>query len=388
MKRILVIISILSMIFGITAFQCDSTEITSGKLYIQQKNLDRAEEVLLKEVEKNPKSDEGFYLLGYVYGEKGNYEKMLDAFGKSLAISQKFADDIDKQRQYHWAQNFNRGVALFNRAGSQENVDSAEVYFDKSIESFKIAIKCQPDSMDTYNNLVYAYLNKGDIDAAIPPLEKMIDLGGTADAYSRLGEIYYSKGAEKLNEFAVSKSPSDSSDAQTYFEKAITILKEGSEKYPGDEPILLYLQNAYVNAGMEEEAITLFRANVEKNPDDKVAHYNYGSLLLNAKNYEEAEKHLKLAYDMDNEYENAIYNLAVTYVRWGVELRDKAEAAGEEVDDNIMSKFVSAQTFLEKIVAKEPGVNDPAMWELLGRVYAFLGETEKSEDAFQKADQL
>lgn len=388
MKRSLIIFSILSMILGITAFQCSSTEITSGKLYIQQKNLDKAEEVLLKEVEKNPNSDEGYYLLGYVYGEKGNYEKMLDSFGKSLAVSNKFATDIGNQKQYHWAQNFNRGVALFNRAGSQENTDSADVYFDKSIEAFKTAIKCQPDSVDTYNNLVYAYLNKGDIDAAIPPLEKMIDLGGTADSYSRLGEIYYAKGVDKLNEFAVSNSPNDSSDAQTYFEKAITILKEGSEKFPNDEPILIYLQNAYVNAGMEEEAITLFRINVENNPDDKVAHYNYGSLLLNAKNYEEAEKHLLIAYEMDNEYENAIYNLAVNYVRWGVELRDKAEAAGEEIDDNVISKFSSAETFLEKIVTKEPGVSDPVIWELLGRVYAFLGKPEKSEDAFQKADQL
>jgi len=42
-----------------TAFQCSSTELTSAKLYIQQKNYDKALDVLQKEVAKNPKSDEG-----------------------------------------------------------------------------------------------------------------------------------------------------------------------------------------------------------------------------------------------------------------------------------------------------------------------------------------
>ena len=58
----------LSMVF--VGYQCGSTEITSAKLYIQQKNYDKAIEVLQKEITKNPKSDEGYYLLGYVQGEQ------------------------------------------------------------------------------------------------------------------------------------------------------------------------------------------------------------------------------------------------------------------------------------------------------------------------------
>ena len=38
---------------AITGFECSSTELTSAKLYIQQKNYNKALESLNKEVEKN-----------------------------------------------------------------------------------------------------------------------------------------------------------------------------------------------------------------------------------------------------------------------------------------------------------------------------------------------
>ena len=51
MKRILIIIALLAMVFGFAAFQCSSSELTSAKLYIQQENYDKAKEVLLQEVQ-------------------------------------------------------------------------------------------------------------------------------------------------------------------------------------------------------------------------------------------------------------------------------------------------------------------------------------------------
>ncbi|MCF8242735.1 MAG: tetratricopeptide repeat protein [Melioribacteraceae bacterium] len=176
MRRLVILLSLTAMVFGIVAFQCSSTEITSAKLYIQQKNLPKAEEVLLKEIEKNPQSDEGYYLLGFVYGEQGKIKKMIESFDKSLAISNKFEQNIIDSKKYHWAQGFNKGVALFNKASQQQNEDSTIVFFDKAIETFENAILCQPDSADTYKNLAYAYMNKGDYESAIIPLEKLIEI--------------------------------------------------------------------------------------------------------------------------------------------------------------------------------------------------------------------
>ena len=42
---------------AVTGFECASTELTSAKVYIQQKNYSKAIESLQKEVAKNPLSD-------------------------------------------------------------------------------------------------------------------------------------------------------------------------------------------------------------------------------------------------------------------------------------------------------------------------------------------
>nr|HRI46557.1 hypothetical protein [Ignavibacteriaceae bacterium] len=90
MKRILFpIIVVFSVMMVFTGFQCASTEITSAKLYINQKNWDKAINVLNKEIEKNPKSDEGYYLMGLVYSEKEDVDNTIKAFDNSLSISKK-----------------------------------------------------------------------------------------------------------------------------------------------------------------------------------------------------------------------------------------------------------------------------------------------------------
>ncbi len=117
-KLLIVISFIIGMVF--TGFQCSSTELTSAKLYIEQKNFDKALDMLQKDVEKNPKSDEGYFLMGHVYGELGEMEKMVASFDNSLSISDKFATKIGDQKAFHWANNFNKGVSNFQRGN---NVD-------------------------------------------------------------------------------------------------------------------------------------------------------------------------------------------------------------------------------------------------------------------------
>ena len=103
MKRKLIFsLSSLLLLLSLSAFQCSSTELTSAKLYIQQKNYPKAMEALQREIQKNPKSDEGYYLLGYLYGEQGNFKEMKDALDKSLEVSNKFEKNIDDLKKSHW----------------------------------------------------------------------------------------------------------------------------------------------------------------------------------------------------------------------------------------------------------------------------------------------
>jgi len=385
MKKGLIYLSILSMVLGFTAFQCASAELTGAKLYINQKQYDKAKESLLREVQKNPTSDEGWYLLGVIYGEEGNFPPMLDAFNNSLKASKKYEPQIKDSRQYYWATSFNKGVIYFNNATKSTVEDSVKQFFAKAEEQFNNAIACEPDSIISYQNLAYVYLNQNKIDDAIVPLEKMTKIGTSPEAFSMLGQIYTESGNVLMDKFKENKDKADSVKANEWFDKAINILVKGKAKFPDDGEILLRLSNAYIAANKLDVAMVAFKEGIEREPNNQYYHYNYGVLLLSANRYGEAEVEFRRAIEIDPEYINATYNLGVVYVRWGTELREKSEAEGKE-DLAYQEKFRSAIPLMEKYLEKNP--QEAVIWELLGKIYANLGMTQKSKEAFEKADLL
>jgi tetratricopeptide (TPR) repeat protein len=376
------ILVLLAIAFGFVAFQCSSTELTSARLYIQQKNYPKAIEVLEQEIAKNPKSAEGYYLLGYVYGEEGEIEKMIENFNKSVNAGKEFEANISDSRKYHWQDQFNRGVALFNRATKATSEDTSKMFFDRSINSFENAILCQPDSVDTYKNLVFAYLNVDMEEEAITPLKKIIEMSHSPDSYAMLGEIYYNRGIENMNNYIETKNAEDSLKAIEWYNTTIDLLEDGRTHHPEDSDMLMILSNAYVNADRLDEAMASFENGVEKDPENKLYRYNYGVLLLGANQFEKASAQFQAAVDLDPEYTNALYNLGVTYVKWGTEMReDHLE------DDNYteyQEKFKLALDPLKTYLEFEP--DDSKVWELLGKIYANLGMSEESKEAFDKAD--
>ncbi|MFC2133260.1 tetratricopeptide repeat protein [Bacteroidota bacterium] len=385
MKKLFILTSLVAMVLGLMAFQCSSTELTSAKMYINNNNYAKAKESLNKEIEKNPANEEALYLMGFIAGEEGEIETMIEFFDRASKAGKKFEEDIKQNRLYHWATSFNKGVAFYNRAAKVSDSDSTMNFIHLAAVQFKNSTLCEPDSFMSYENLSYAYISMGQNDKAVAPLKKLIELKGAAENYSMLGELYLNEGIENYNVFANSNNVQDSVTAFAFYNKSINILEKGREKYPEDGNILLLLSNAYINANKIDVAMDAFKAGVEQEPENKYYRYNYGVLLLNDLNYEEAEHQFKKAIEIDPEYTNAIYNLGVTYFRWGVKLRDEAEAQ-EIVSDEYKEKLEQALPYLEKFL--ETGEEDFALWELMGKIYANLGMSEKSAEAFDKADSL
>jgi tetratricopeptide (TPR) repeat protein len=371
---------------AVTGFQCASTELTSAKLYIQQKNYTKAIESLKREVEKNPQSDEGFYLLGYVQGEVGNFDSLVFAFDKSLSISKQFEKDIESSKKYYWAQLFNQGVGNFQKGSTSKDKDSAQIFYDKSIAAFKSGVALEPDSADTYKNLAFVYMTEQKYDEAIDPLQSLIKKEKTVDGYKYLGEIYYDKAVKFRDKYLVSHDVNDSVSAGGYYEKTINLMQDGRKLFPNDQELLILLSNSYIGAQKIDVAIGAFKLGVEQDPGNKYYRYNYGVLLLGNKNFAEAEEQFKKAIEIDPKYQNAIYNLGVTYVKWGAEIAKVNEDKKDTQNTEYMDKYKAGLPFLEKSLELNP--NDAAMWELVGRVYTVLGKQDKAKQAFDKADQL
>lgn len=374
----------LGMVFS--GYQCSSTELTSAKLYIQQKNYDKAIDALQKDVQKNPQSDEGYYLLGIVLGEKERYTEMMDAYSKSLSISNKFSENISTSKKYFWANLFNRGVGHYQRGSKTADKDSVTLLYDKSIEAFNSAIEIEPDSADSYKNLAFVHMSAQNYDKAISPLEKLIEKEDALDGYKFLSEILYVKGVDYKYKYDNNKVLADSLEAMKYFNRAISVAEQGRKKYPDDSDILLTLSNSYIAANKIEVAVDAFKAGVEKDPANQYYRYNYGVLLLGKNDFTGAEEQFKKALEIDPEYYNASYNLAVTYVRWGANINKIADEKGDLNNKEYKDKYQKALPYLEKIVQNKK--EDSAMWELLGKVYSVLGMQDDAVNAFKKADEF
>ncbi len=369
----------------LSGFQCSSTELTSARLYIQQKNFDKAIEVLKKDVEKNPKSDEGWFLLGHTYGEVDDIENMIMAYDKSLAISSKFEKEIIDSKNFYWANSFNKGVNLFQRGNKTADEDSAKVFYDKSIDAFETAAIIQPDSADTYKNMAFVYMSSGRNELAIEPLQKLVDLKKELDGYRYLGEIYYTIGTSKSAEYSISGNALDSMEAAEYYDKAILVLEDGVAIYKTDGELTRILNSSYIETGRIEEALESSKVLVEAEPDNETYRYNYGVILLQTDDYPAAEEQFLKALEINPDYENAAYNLGLTYVKWGTQLKDQEEET-EVYTDEDLAKYRQALPYLELIV--ETDAENAEIWELLGKVYSILSMQEEAIEAFNKADQL
>ena len=373
------IIIVLMVFLGFTfmGYQCGSTELTSAKLYIQQKNYDKALELLQREVQKNPNSDEGYYWLGVLYSEKEEYKNMTDAFNKSLAISENFKENITEMVLSHWVKEFNQGIKSFNTAVNATDEDSIKIHFDKAAGDFQNAIEIAPDSTDAYLNLAFVHIQTGDYNKAEETLENFLDRGKSTEAYIYLGRILYDKG--------VNIKETDSLASKESFNRAIQILEEGRKLYPDNSDILGALQNVYIAADRVNESMDVFKQAAESNPDSPQHQYNYGVILLGSQKFEEAEQRFKTAIELKPDYTDALYNLGVTYVEWGNYINEEAEKSGQ-MESNYKEKYQLSLPYLEKVVELEP--DNIGGWDALYKVYARLNMMKEAEDAFEKVNKL
>jgi tetratricopeptide (TPR) repeat protein len=193
------------------------------------------------------------------------------------------------------------------------------------------------------------------------------------------------------------------------FDKAIEVLKKAQVISLEDPDVSESLMNAYIGAARNNEARVLLKERVIKYPDSKYDHYNLGVFLLKDSSYSEAIAEFRTAFIIDSTFlasipdtsrsgdlgrtskvdtifsSSVVFNIAATYVNWGVMQQLALKAAGKEDDVSYKEKFKMALPYLEKAVVKK---GDIQMWELLGQVYANLNMKEKALEAYDKADAI
>ncbi len=190
--------------------------------------------------------------------------------------------------------------------------------------------------------------------------------------------------------------PIDSTDfkrALKEYNNAIEIYKRAVAKFPEDAEISENLMNAYIGAEKTAEARILLEERVQKYPNSKFDRYNLGVFLLKDEKYEKAVEQFKATVELDEKdgekseiAKSALYNLAASYVNWGVAEQDRLKKEKKDKDDSYKEKYQKALPYLEQILQTKQ--NDIQLWELLGQVYANLNMADKAKNAFDKADAI
>ncbi|MBN8545638.1 MAG: hypothetical protein J0L60_05815 [Ignavibacteria bacterium] len=379
MKRINILLSgmiLLGLMFS--GYQCSSAEMSSAKLYIQQKNWEKAAESLDKEIAKNPKSDEGYYLLGIVKKEKEDIKGMVYNFNKSLEISSKFKKEIDALTQATWAESFNAGVNNYNKAAQSKSKDTTAMFLDKAIEKFNTAISLEPDSIEAYKIVSMIYLNKGETDKAIPVLQTIIDKQGPSYAYAQLAEIYIKRGEAKNTAYKANKNSADSVAAQDNFTTAKKTAITGLNKHPGDETLLATLAMVYGYLNQAEEGAALFEGEVKKNPTNKLSRLYYGIFLTNIQNYTASVVEFAEILKIDPTFYEAYYYEAFAYYNWGLTILKKADQMKEDGRPQANPKFELCVENAKKFTEKAP--KERRGYDLLFKAYSRLSKTKEAEE--------
>ncbi len=158
----------------------------------------------------------------------------------------------------------------------------------KAIETYKQAIRVDPEVPEAHINLGAAYYTLGRYQEAARAFQTAVRLEPeNAEWHCRLGATYLM--------------------LRKYKESA-KILKQAIRLDPDLARARSLLGSAYDGLGRYGEAAEAFKQAIRLNPDYKLAHYNLGIIYLNLRNQAAALEEYKILKALDQEMANDLFN--------------------------------------------------------------------------------
>jgi superkiller protein 3 len=255
---------------------------------------------------------------------KGNYSK-----GNLTAALTLFNEVVESD-----ASNTDKAIALTYIGIINDDKSN----YTKAIEYYLRALKYDAKNAITYRNLAIAYRHANDLDSAIKTIKKGLEFDqDNVQNMILYGNILFEQ--EKYSE------------AIKVYDDALRIK---------NEPAALHnMALALLKTGKESQALEFLIKAGTSDKDGKVAHLSYsklGALYIERKDFESAEKYLKIAESINSEDPVVKFNLGVVYLK--------------------MKQLEKAVAEFEK--AGELGKNDEAILLSLGETYYTLNAYDKS----------
>jgi len=400
-----------------------SMEKTSAKLYIQQKEWDKAIEWLQKALEKNGSDPQTHFLLGEVYAEKGRLLDMAREFEESKKLDTKNKMKKEKKQmedmiRHFSAKSYNEGVEAYK----QQN-------FGKAAEKFLLATQLDPNYVDAHRNLSVAYQL---VEQEILKEDPCADCGTATYTWdTQVFKCFDSATGQAGKPCCCSKEalPDLRSRVVTTLETVIrlqpdstihllvladyysshdehassaALLEQAVQKEPTNPKILARLADTYNIMGKTEEAFKTYDQALVADPNNKDLLYNYGQLFLTRNEYAQAIQQFQRLVELQSDDFGANFYLGVAHLK----IAEEADKRARELQDEASTKKKKPNTavidslkavekdhstkavpYLERATQLEGG-NQSAVWTNLGIAYTRSGTTAKAKEAFDKAEAL
>lgn len=160
-------------LFAVVSVQwigCGAAELSSAKLYRNQRNYVRANEMFEKALISEPTDDETWTLYVQNLYDLKNYERIAEVIDTARKYAVTHQPDINDVQRATWAALFNGALGAF-----QQNEDSPEQRA-AALELLKSAQMLEPNQPENYNLMGQIYFTAGDTASAIEAYRKAIEI--------------------------------------------------------------------------------------------------------------------------------------------------------------------------------------------------------------------
>jgi len=349
--------AILMAVFLMVA--CRPPELEGLVVRMNQQMYDEETYNLAEEaIQKYPENAEAWYYYGYLHGRKGNFEKMNEAFDKSLALNPQQAvkvegggsitirEAIERNRMSYFAENFNAGKSAYDKAREADDEAKRQEFLQTSIDKFTAAHKADPSRIEPLMPLAVSMLLLDDTLGAENQFQQAMEMQPeNEDILQAAGDFYL-----QLNRL---------DKAEETYRKALAV-------NPSNANVLLGLGQIETKRGNWDAAAVHFEKALELNPENSNIAFNIGVSLYNQEEYEDAIPYLKRTVEAEPDNNELYEILGICYVQ------------SQNYDEGLQ--------FLEDAVQRFP--DDAELWNYLAIVYANKGMKDKAEEAMKKTKEL
>jgi glycosyltransferase involved in cell wall biosynthesis len=265
----------------------------AGLSYLKKDNIDEAEKICLKAIEKSTKHLDSHYLLTIIYSHKKRWDKLLHHSNKFLSLVERtqanpgeFGPMVHNTINHQWRVHLHRGFA-FTELGKIENAQ----------DSFELARKGAPDKGEYYW-LIGKYFKGRN------------ELGKAEDNLNRALEHKPHDKNILLDKASLYRIKRNRDEERTILERLLSL---GFD----DVEILFSLANIFLQEGKFEASVRLYERILEREKRHVDATINIGIALRKLKDRPMAVYYLKEATHLSPSSIEAHSNLAYTYYEGG-----------------------------------------------------------------------